>query len=111
MKVTFIILNLVAAIVFNFLGSVAIAIHRVHSYSMYQEFIAVGAVDEQKLATIPQLPNLPPSAHYDMPARLRQIGDADTWFTRISGLASVVCIFNTAVIFFLFRKREAKNAT
>jgi hypothetical protein len=110
MKWTVIILNLLVAIMFLFLGQLAIAIHRAHSYSMYREFIAVGAVDEQKLATIPQPPGLPPSAHYDMPARLRQIGNAEAWFTRISVLAAIACVLNAAVIFILVRKREVRHA-
>jgi hypothetical protein len=110
MKWTAIILNLFVAIAFLFLGSLAISIHRIHSYSMYREFIAVGAVDEEKLKTLPQPPDLPPSAHYGMPARLRQIGNAEFWFGCISDFAATACVLNAAAIFFLVRKRETHVA-
>jgi hypothetical protein len=106
MKRTFIVLNLLAAVAFIFLGSCAAAIHRVHSYSMYREFVTVGAVDEQKLATLPQPPGLPPSPHYDMPARLRQIGNAEFWFSCLSNLAAAACVINAIAIFFLVKKRD-----
>jgi hypothetical protein len=110
MKWTIIILNLLAAVFFFLLGSLAISIHHAHSYSMYQEFISVGAVDEQKLATIPRLPSQPPGAHYDLLARLRQIGDAESWLNNISVLAAAACVANAVLIFFLFRKRETTQA-
>jgi hypothetical protein len=106
MKWTAIILNLLAAMGFLFLGSVALSIHRVHSYSMYREFVSVGAVDEEKLKTLAQ----PPSPHYDMPARMQQIGNAESWFRQISTLAATACVLNAAAIYFLVRKRETNEA-
>jgi hypothetical protein len=100
MKWTAIVLNVLAAIGFFVLGSVAISIHRVHSYSTYREFVSVGAVDEQKLATIQQPANLPRSEHYDMPARMRQTGNAEFWFTCIANLAALACVINAIAIFF-----------
>lgn len=104
MKWTLIIVNLLAAVGFLVLGSVASAIHRVHSYSMYREFVSVGAVDEEKLKKLPVPENLPQRTHYDMPARMRQIGDAESWFGRISGLAAFACVFNAGVIFLLAKE-------
>jgi hypothetical protein len=111
MKWTAIFFNLLAAVVFLFLGSVALSIHRVHSYSMYREFVSVGAVDEEKLKTLAQPPGLPPSSHYDMPARMQQIGNAESWFRRISTLAATACILNATAVYFLARKHEIPDAS
>jgi len=102
MKWTIIILNLIAAAAFIFLGSVAAAIHRVHSYSTYVEFVSVGAVDEQRLQTLAR-PGAPKGTGYDMPARMRQIGNAEAWFRDISGLAGIACILNAVGVYFLPR--------
>jgi len=104
MKWTVIIINLLAAVGFILLGSVASAIHHVHSYSMYREFVAIGAVDEEKVKKLPIPENWPQTPYYDMPARMRQIGNAESWFSTISDLAAVVCVFNAGAIFFLARK-------
>jgi hypothetical protein len=104
MKWTFIIINLLAAVGFLFLGSVASAIHHVHSYSMYREFVAIGAVDEEKVKKLPIPQNWPQTPYYDMTARMQQIGNAEAWFGRISGLAAVACVCNAGAIFFLARR-------
>ena len=109
MKTIFVLLNVIAAIVFIFLGSLATAIHKTHSYSVYREFVAYGLVDEEKLKAFTPPPNFSPnspqSAHYDMPARLHQIGDAQSWFMNISYLAAAACVFNASVIYFSSGKR------
>jgi hypothetical protein len=107
MKWTVITINLLAAGMFLFLGSVAIGIHRVHSYSMYREFVAIGAVDEEKVKKLPIPENWPQTPYYDMPARMRQIGNAEFWFSKISNLAAVTCVFNASVIFLLAKKPRA----
>ena len=104
MKWIVIIINLLAAVGFLFLGSVASAIHRAHSYSMYREFVAIGAVDEEKVKKLPIPENWPQTSYYDMLARMRRIGNAESWFSRISGLAAVACVFNAGAVFFLARK-------
>jgi hypothetical protein len=85
------------------------AVHRTHSYRMYREFVSVGAVDEEKLKTLTTPVPAPgfrfPSSGYDMPARLRQIGNAESNFAIISELAAGACIFNAIAIFLLSRKR------
>jgi hypothetical protein len=35
---------------------------------------------------------------------MRQIGNAESWFSRISGLAAVACVFNAGAVFFLAGK-------
>src|SRR5690349_228428 len=109
MKWAIITINVVAAIGFLFLGALALAIHRVHSYSMYREFVSVGAVNEQQLKTLPQPAGLPPAPYYNMPGRMRQIGNAEGWFSTISRLAAIACLCNAAGVFFLGR-RGAQHA-
>ena len=95
------VLNLVAAVAFLWLGSVAASVHRTHSYSMYREFVSLGAVDEARLKTLPPLPRSPEGSHYDMPSRMREIGAAEGWFSLLASLASLACLVNGVVIFFL----------
>jgi len=103
MKWAIIIINLLAAVMFPLLGSVASAIHHTHSYSMYREFVAVGAVDEEKLKKGLISEKIPPTP-YDMPARMQQIGNVESWFNMISLLAATTCLLNAGVIFVIMKK-------
>ena len=99
MKWTIIILNLLAAVAFVALGSVAVSIHRVHSYSTYHEFVERGVVDDQKVKTLSQS-----GEHYDVVKRMQAIGNAESWFSEISNFAALACLLNATAIYFLTRK-------
>jgi hypothetical protein len=103
-KWTIISLNLVAAIIFVFFGSMAVSIHRVHSYSVYREFVARGVIDEQKANALAQS-----SDRYDVVKRMQQIGNAESWFGEISNSAAIVCLLNATAIYFLTRKKSIKS--
>jgi hypothetical protein len=92
-------MNLLAAITFIFLGSIAISIHRVHSYSMYREFVVRGVIDDQKIKTLAQS-----DEHYDVVKRMQAIGNAESWFSEISNFAALACLLNATAIYFLTRK-------
>ena len=94
-----ILLNLFAAFAFLALGSTAKGIHRVHSYSMYREFVAKDVVDAQKVKTLAQS-----DEHYDVVKRMQQIGNAESWFSEISSLAALACILNAVAIYFISKK-------
>jgi hypothetical protein len=104
MKWIIISLNLVAAIIFVLLGSAAISIHRVHSYSIYREFVTRGVIDEQKVNTLAQS-----NEHYDVVKRMQAIGNAESWFSEISNFAAIVCLLNATGIYFLMRKTSPKS--
>ena len=105
MKWTIISLNIIAAIAFLFLGSVAASIHQVHSYSMYREFVGQGVIDEQKVKTLSQS-----SEHYDVVKRMQAIGNVKNWFGNISNMAAVACLANATVIYFMVRKVNGQKA-
>src|SRR5260221_8599510 len=103
MKWTIIILNLLAAINFIALGSIAISIHRVHGYSMYHEFVVKGVIDDQKIKTLSQS-----DEHCDVVKRMQAIGNAESWFSTISNFAAVACLLNATTVYFLTKRRPIK---
>ena len=100
MKLAFTALNLFAAAGFVVLGLAATAIHSTHCYSTYREFVVTGAISEEKLEALHD-PDHPEATGYDMQAKMRQAGNAETWLTRISTLAAVTCVLNAAGVHFL----------
>ena len=108
MKWAFLILNGLAAIALIFLGAVAVSVHRVHSYSVYREFVSVGAVDEEKLRTLPALPGTSTNSPYDMEKRIEQVGNTEFWFRTISEITACACLANGVIPFFSLPKRIAK---
>jgi hypothetical protein len=104
MKWIIVSLNLAAAVAFVMLGSTAAAIHQVHSYSMYHEFVVKGVIDDQKVKTLAQS-----DEHYDVVKRMQAIGNAKSWFSDISNFAALACLLNATAIYFLTRKTVSRN--
>ena len=104
MKWIIIILNLLAAIAFIALGSIAIGVHRVHSYSMYHEFVVKSVIDDQKVKTLAQS-----DEHYDVVKRMQAIGNAESWFSTISNFAALACLLNATAIYFVTKKIANRN--
>ena len=104
MKWIIVSLNLAAAIAFVILGSTASAIHQVHSYSMYHEFVVKGVIDDLKVKTLAQS-----DEHYDVVKRMQAIGNTKSWFSDISDFAALVCLLNAAAFYLLTRKTASQN--
>jgi hypothetical protein len=89
-KWTLIIANMVAAFALLFLGSMAVAAHRTHSYSVYRE------LQEQRV--------LVERPDYDVQQRLRTIAASGSHSSRIAWLGAGACLVNAAGIGFCFRR-------
>ena len=90
MKWLLIIANLAAAITLYFLGDVAVAAHRTHAYSVYQELKI-----QHVLAERPD---------YDVEKRLRTIADGGRYSLWIAEIGSGICLANAVAIGILFKK-------
>ena len=93
MKLTLIIANLVAAIALYILGGMAVAAHRTHAYSVYEELKSQHVLVERP--------------EYDIEKRLVTIADAGGYYLILSRLGVVVCLANAAAIGFIGRRPKA----
>ncbi len=89
---TLIISNVVAAFALLFLGTMAVAAHRTHSYSIYRE------LQEQRV--------LVERADYDVQQRLRTIAAGGSYSSMIAWLGAGACLVNAAAIGFCFRRPQ-----
>src|SRR2546427_10419423 len=90
MKWFFIILNVLAAIAFEFLGGMAVAAHRTHSYSVYRELQDRHVLVER--------------ADYDVEQRLRTIAAGGSYYLWLSHLGAGACLVNAVIIGVLCRR-------
>jgi hypothetical protein len=98
MKRFLIIANVAAAAALYFLGNVAVAAHRTHAYSVYQELKM-----QHVLAERPD---------YDVEKRLRTIADGGMYSLWIAEIGSGICLVNAILIGVLFREKiNRTNAT
>ncbi|MDC0936179.1 hypothetical protein OAS39_07815 [Pirellulales bacterium] len=108
MKFWIVFLNVVAAAGFVFLGSIASAIHSAHTYSTYHEFVVIGAINEEELETLKD-PASPEETRYDLRAKIQQAGNVETWLTRISSMAAVVCVLNAVAVQLLMKEHKQSD--
>jgi hypothetical protein len=92
-KLTLIITNLVAAVALYFLGWFAVAAHRTHALSVYEELKARHVLVEQ--------------SDYDIEKRLTTIADGGGYYLDLSRLGMAICLVNAAAIGFIGRKPKA----
>ena len=92
MKLTLVILNVIASIGLVFLGSFAVAAHRTHAYSVYRE------LQEQHV--------LVERADYDVERRLRSIAGGGTYCSTIAWMGAGICLANAGAIGFLCRRQK-----
>lgn len=89
-KLTLVILNLVAAVALVLLGSFAVAAHRTHAYSVYRELKTQNVLVER--------------SDYDVERRLRTIAAGGTYSSTIGWIGAGVCLANAVAIGFLWRR-------
>jgi hypothetical protein len=92
MRWLLIIANFAAATTLYFLGNVAVAAHRTHAYSVYQELKI-----QHVLAERPD---------YDVEKRLRTIADGGMYSLWIAEIGSGICLANAFAIGIWFKKRK-----
>ncbi len=84
MKWTWVILNVVAAVALIFVGSMAVAAHRTHAYSVYHE------LQEQRV--------LVERPDYDVARSLRGIAAGGTYASSIAWLGATACLANAVAV-------------
>jgi hypothetical protein len=89
-KITLIIANVVAAVALYFLGHFAVAAHRAHAFSVYEELKS-----QHVLAERPD---------YDVEKRLATIANGGGYYLDLSRIGITVCLANAAAIGFLCRR-------
>jgi hypothetical protein len=90
MKWLFFVANLIAAITLFFLGIVAVAAHRAHASSVYEELKI-----QHVLAERPD---------YDVEKRLRTIADGGVYSLWIAEIAAGICLANAVAIGIWFKQ-------
>jgi hypothetical protein len=93
MKKTLVILNVIAAVALVFLGSLAVAAHRTHAYSVYVELKQQNVLLERP--------------DYDIERRLRTIAAGGTYSSSIAMLGAAACLVNALAIGFVWRAPKA----
>ncbi len=83
---------MVAAVALVVLGSMAVAAHRTHAYSVYRE------LQEQRV--------LVERPDYDVQRRLRTIAAGGTYSSAIAWLGAGVCLVNAAAIGLYVRRAQ-----
>ncbi|GEM_PF-2075161 len=91
MRWTVLIMNLLAAVVLQFLAASATAAHRTHAISVCRELVANHALVEK-----PTYTNGEP---LDVEARLRTIGSGG-YYSLLAHIASAACVL-TGIVFFI----------
>jgi hypothetical protein len=89
-KITLIIANVLAAVALYILGDFAVAAHRTHAFSVYQELKS-----QHVLAERPD---------YDVEKRLVTIADSGGYYLILSRVGVAVCLANAVAIGFVSRR-------
>jgi hypothetical protein len=89
-KLTLVILNLVAAVALVFLGSVAVAEHRAHAYSVYRELKTQNVLVERP--------------DYDVQRRICTVAAGGTYSSTIGWIGAGICLANAVAIGVLWRR-------
>ena len=92
MKWTLIIANVLAAVIFVILGSMAVAAHRAHAHSVYREL-----QEQRVLAERPD---------YDVERRLRTVAAGGSYSSSLAYLGAGACLANAIAIGFWFRRPQ-----
>jgi hypothetical protein len=97
MKWLLIIANLAAALGLFLLGNLAVAAHRTHAFSVYEELKIQHVLVER--------------SDYDVEQRLRTIADGGAYSLWIAEIGSVICLGNAISVGIFFKKpaRDAKT--
>ena len=93
MKLTLIIANVVAAIALFVLGDFAVAAHRTHALSVYEELKS-----RQVLIERPD---------YDIEKRLTTIANGGGYYLILSLLGVAICLANATAIGFFWRSKQS----
>jgi calcineurin-like phosphoesterase family protein len=96
-KIALIIANVFAAVTLYILGDFAVAAHRTHALSVYEELKS-----RQVLVERPD---------YDIEKRLTTIADSGGYFLILSRLGFTVCLANAAAIGFLWKRQKPRRLT
>ena len=92
MKIALIIANILAAVALYVLGDFAVAAHRTHAFSVYQELKS-----QRVLAERPD---------YDIEKRLVTIADSGGYYLILSRVGAAVCLANAVAIGFVCRRSK-----
>jgi hypothetical protein len=95
MRWVLIVGNIAAAIGLVFLGNMAVAAHRTHSYSMYRELQTQGVLNERP--------------DYDVKTRLEAIAAGGSYSERIAWCGAGACLINAAAMAALSLKPSAHD--
>ena len=95
------VLNILAAVAFLVLASVAVAVHRTHALSTYVEL-------EQNHALVAR-PTYANGQPMDVAARLRMIGGGGVYYSLFGYLAGGACLLNGSVFFFSHAPRRPEK--
>lgn len=98
MRWTFLILNFLVAVVFVFLSSTAIAVHRTHAYSTLRELEIHHVIVEN--------PTYTTGEPLDVEERLRNIGGGGRYYSVLGYLGAGACLINGFVFFFSHSPRR-----
>ena len=91
-KLTLVILNLIAAVALVFLGSLAVAAHRTHAYSVYVELKQQNVLVERP--------------DYNIEKRLRTIAAGGAYSSTIASIGAGICLANALAFGFLWRSQK-----
>jgi hypothetical protein len=93
-------MNLVAAVVLQFVAAYATAAHRTHAYSTYRTLEINHALVEN--------PTYANGERLDVEAKLRTIGSGG-YYSALAHIASAACIITGLVFFFSHAPRRPEN--
>jgi hypothetical protein len=93
MRWALVILNVAAAVALVFLGGLAVAAHRTHTFSVYRELKTQNVLVERP--------------DYDIERRLRTIADGGTYSSSIANLGAAACLANAVAIGLFWRRPKS----
>jgi hypothetical protein len=107
MKWAPLILCLLSAAVMIAVGSVALAVHKAHSFSTYRGWEKYGIINENALEKYNEA--LPPQSRRDLLEQLRQVGNVRYYLRLLSGLGALLLLVNAALCYAVFHRPENRK--
>lgn len=102
-----IILSVLAALAMVLVGSIALAVHKVHSYSTYYGWQKYGMIDERAIEEYNA--KLPPEQRRDILDQLRQAGNVRFYLRLLSRLAAFLFLLHAVVYYYVLRSCERRK--